>query len=375
MNKISERRVIIWMLLLSITTLFGVARADDKVTVDPKAAKEFAVMPEGIPFPEGITINPDNGDVIVSTFSFNPSNWLVRFSKKGKLIAVADLGPAPLLGLGYNPDDGLIYICTAAALAGVGASRIQRIDAEFVDSSTLEDVAIVPAISAPPPRTVVNPDTSEDIITFGNFASAPNDLTFDSTDDLYFSDSFQGAIFKIADPADNCPGPGCDVDTVAHHPLLATAGFPGFGANGVTLSDDEFHLFVANTGDDRILRVDLGADLGDPDAVSVFAESINGADGVVNDGDGHLIVAANQADQVVMLDIDTGRVRAELGEFHGIKKGAPRGLLFPASLAIAKKKIIVTNLSFPLTMTMGDEPEEDVTEFTISSIKIPKIKD
>ena len=99
MNKISERRVIIWMLLLSITTLFGVARADDKVTVDPKAAKEFAVMPEGIPFPEGITINPDNGDVIVSTFSFNPSNWLVRFSKKGKLIAVADLGPAPLLGL------------------------------------------------------------------------------------------------------------------------------------------------------------------------------------------------------------------------------------------------------------------------------------
>jgi sugar lactone lactonase YvrE len=189
--------------------------------------------------------------------------------------------------------------------------------------------------------------------------------------DLYFSDSFQGAIFKIEDPAGSCPGPGCDVDTIALDPLLTTTGFPGFGANGVTLSDDESDLFVTNTGDDRILRVDLE----DPVAVSVFAESINGADGVVNDGDGHLIVAANQADQVVMLDIDTGRVRAELGEFHGIKKGAPRGLLFPASLAIAGKKVIVTNLSIPLTMTMGDEPEEDVTEFTISSIKIPKIKD
>jgi DNA-binding beta-propeller fold protein YncE len=240
-----------------------------------------------------------------------------------------------------------------------------------VDDSSLEDVADVPLISAPPDRTVDNPDGSVDTITFGNFAPAPNDLTFSSTGDLYFSDSFQGAIFKIADPAGNCPGTDCDVETVAHDPLLATAGFPGFGANGIALSDDEFHLFVANTGDDRILRVDL-ADLG---AVSVFAESINGADGVVNDGDGHLIVAANQADQVVILDIDTGRVRAELGEFHGIKKGAPRGLLFPASLAIAKNKIIVTNLSFPLTMTMGDEPEEDVTEFTISSIKIPKIKD
>jgi sugar lactone lactonase YvrE len=353
MNKVNEHRVIVWILLLSITTLFNVARADEKVTVEPKAAKVFAVMPEGIPFPEGITINPDNGDVIVSTFSFNPPHWLVRFSKKGKLIAVADLGPAPLLGLAYNPDDGMIYICTAADLAvGAGASRIQRIDAGFVDASTLEDVADVPDISAAP--------------------SAPNDLTFDSMGDLYFSDSFQGAIFKIEDPAGSCPGPGCDVDTIALDPLLTTTGFPGFGANGVTLSDDESHLFVANTGDDRILRVDLA----DPDAVSVFAESIDGADGVVNDGDGHLIVAANQADQVVMLDIDTGRVRAKLGEFHGIKKGAPRGLLFPASLAIAKNKIIVTNLSFPLTPELiGDEPEEDVTEFTISSIKIPKIKD
>lgn len=371
MNKISGRHVTVWMLLVVLATLFNVASAEDKVIVKSNAAKKFTTMPEGIPFPEGITINPNNGEVIVSTFSFNPSNWLVRFSKKGKLIALADLGPAPLLGLAYNPDDDMIYICTAAALAGVGASRIQRIDAGFMDSSSLADVADVPIIGAPSDRIVGNPDGSMDKIMFGNFAPAPNDLTFGGTGDLYFSDSFQGAVFKIVDPAGSCPGTYCVVDTVAHDPLLATAGFPPFGANGVALSDDEFYLFVANTGDDRILRVELA----NSGAVSVFAESINGADGVVNDGDGHLIVAANQADQVVVLDIDTGRVRAELGEFHGIKKGAPRGLLFPASLAIADKKVIVTNLALPLTGAIGDEPEEDVTKFTISSIKIPKIKD
>ncbi len=371
MNKISKRRVAVWILLVITTSLFNVARAEDKVIVKPNAAKKFASMPEGIPFPEGITINPNNGDVIVSTFSFNPSNWLVRFSKSGNLIALADLGPAPLLGLGYNPDDDKIYICTAAALVGAGASRIQRIDADFVDDSSLEDVADVPLVLAPPPRSVDNPDGSMDTIIFGNFAPAPNDLTFGMTGDLYFSDSFQGAVFKIANPAGNCPGVGCVVETVAHNSLLATAGFPPFGANGVALSDDEFYLFVANTGDDRILRIELA----NPGVVSVFAESINGADGVVNDGDGHLLVAANQADQVVVLDINTVLVRAELGEFHGIKKGAPRGLLFPASLAIANNKVIVTNLAVPLTPAMGDEPEEDVTKYTVSRINIPKIKD
>jgi hypothetical protein len=32
----------------------------------------------------------------------------------------------------------------------------------------------------------------------------------------------------------------------------------------------------------------------------------------------------------------------------------------------------VTNLALPLTMTVGDEPEEDVTKYTVSRIDIPK---
>jgi len=90
------------------------------------------------------------------------------------------------------------------------------------------------------------------------------------------------------------------------------------------------------------------------------------------DGDGHLVVAANQADEVVILN-DKGRVIAKLGDFEGIRHdGSPRGLLFPASVVIVKDTIFVTNLALPLTDTIGDEPEEDVTRWTVSRINIPK---
>jgi len=206
---------------------------------------------------------------------------------------------------------------------------------------------------------------SEGPIIFGsNKFPATNALAFDKDGNLYISDSFQGAIFRI-DNAHKCATP-CPVTTVKHDGLLATAGFPPFGANGLALSKDESKLFIANTGDDRILRLDLKT--GD---ISIFAESINGADGIAFYR-GRLVVAANQADEVVILN-ENGRVIAKLGDFLGIRQdGSPRGLLFPASVVIVDDTIFVTNLALPLTMTEGDEPEEDVTRYTISRIDIPK---
>jgi len=191
-------------------------------------------------------------------------------------------------------------------------------------------------------------------------------MVFRSDSSLFVSDSFQGAIYQIEN-VDVCSG-SCTVTTVAHDALLATAGFPPFGANGITFSADEKNLFIANTGDDRILRMDLGAK-----KVEVFAESINGADGIAFDSSGHLWVAANQGDEVVVLN-ENGRVVAKLGDFLGIREdGAPRGLLFPASIVFSKGSAFVTNLALPLTSAVGDEPEEDVRVYTISRIKVPRI--
>ncbi len=356
------------LLLAPIFTTGAVA--DSGIVVKPNGAKKFAVMPAGAEFPEGITVD-SIGDVFVGTF-FGASLNLVRFSSEGTLEDSVAIPGGPLLGLAFNPADGKVYICSADDLAGgPAASRIRSINPDFTG---LVDIADVPGLGAPGDRTVANPDGSADTIMFGNFGRAPNDLTFDSNGDLYFSDSFQGAVFMIPDPATSCPGGGCVVPTtVAHHPLLATAGFPPFGANGVAIRDDT--LFVANTGDDTVLTIDLN--LAFPVDPVVLARSINGADGIIYDSNNDLLwVAGNQADQVVAIDPDTGRVVAEIGEFLGIKPdGSARGLIFPASLVeVADGKILVTNLAVPLAGD-GSEPEADVSKWTVSIIKIPEFDD
>lgn len=355
------RNSLIGAVILSLVVfLTGEAWAFKGIVVRRDAAERFIVLPDGVRFPEGITANPNTGGLYVSTFDFGPNaNKLLRFDRNGHLVAQRDFGGAPLLGLEFNPSDNKVYICN------FGASKIQRIAANFTATTPVEDVANIPSIGAPPNRTVGNPDGSTDTITFGNNFPAPNALTFNSSGDLFVSDSFQGAVFRINN-ASTCITP-CAITTVKHDGLLATAGFPPFGANGLALNSDETNLFIANTGDDRILRLDLGTG-----AIDVFAESINGADGIAFDAAGRLWVAANQADEVVALN-GSGRVIAKLGDFLGIQNdGTPRGLLFPASLVILGDEMFVTNLSLPLTSAVGDEPEEDVSRWTISRIHVPE---
>ena len=187
-----------------------------------------------------------------------------------------------------------------------------------------------------------------------------NAITFDAAGNLYVSDSFGGKVFKIVLPA----GP---VTTFVSHDLLAPGshGFPPFGANGLAFNAAGTHLFIANTADDRILRYEIATA-----TLSTFAESINGADGIAFDHHGRLWVAANQADEVVALN-SRGRVVERRGSFKGIDHdGAVKGLLFPASLVISRADIYVTNLALPLTPAEGDEPEEDVTTFTVSRIEL-----
>jgi DNA-binding beta-propeller fold protein YncE len=355
----------IWAVIVSLVLVsFSGAWAGDEIIVRTDAAKRFAVLPDGVRFPEGIAANPKTEEVYVGTFDFGPnSNKLLRFNKDGQLIAQLDFGGTPLLGLQFSHWDKKIYIANVGALVG-RASKIQRIAANFNDTTPIEDVALIPGIGPPPDRVVGNPDGSQDRILFGNNAPAPNALTFDHRGNLYISDSFQGAVFRI-DNAHKC-STACPVTTVKHDGLLATAGFPPFGANGLALSRDGNKLYIANSGDDRILRLDLKT--GD---LSIWAESINGADGIAL-YKGRVVAAANQGDQVLILN-DSGRVIAKLGDFLGIRgDGSARGLLFPASLVIVDDKIFVTNLALPLTATEGDEPEEDVTRYTVSRIDIPK---
>jgi sugar lactone lactonase YvrE len=367
--KTRHRAVFAIPLLLLMAVVTGPAFPDEgrsnRLFID-RDVDTFAVLPDGVRFPEGLTSNPANGDIYVATFDASAPNInkLLRYNRHGHLIASLDFG-APLLGLEFDRANKKVYITNVGDFAG-GASKIQRVAA---DLTQLEDVAIIPPIGAPGPRTVGNPDGSSDTITFGSGARVPNAMVFDSHGNLYVSDSFQGVVFKITNPA-GC-GPNCNVITLSHDPLLATAGFPPFGANGLAFNRDESALFVANTGDDLVLKI-TGLTSDSP-TVSVFAESLNGADGLVFDKrSGLLWVATNQADEVVALNAN-GRIVAKLGEFRGIRRdGTPDGLLFPASPVIVGDEIFVTNLALPLTDVAGDEPEEDVTRWTVSKMKLPR---
>ena len=344
------------------------------IPVKPYAAKRFISLPDDLKFPEGITRNPSNGDLYVGTFNVpNPNinaiplNSLLRYNKHGRLLARTDFsGLTPLVGLTFNPQDNHIYIASLGDVSGVG-SKILRIPANFDDAASPDVVADIPFIGAPMGRTIINLDGSTDAVSFNTFVRAPNDIIFNEEGDLFISDSFQGAIFTMENPT-ACQTP-CAMQLLIQDGLLATPGFPSFGANGIALNQDESALFIANTGDDRILKLDLSGS----GQLSVFAESINGPDGIKFDDKGNLWVTANQADNVIALN-QQGQVIAKLGDFLGIRKnGSARGLLFPGSLTMSKSHIYVTNLAQVATPMLGDEPEEMVTQYTVSKIKIPKL--
>jgi len=361
-------------LIACLMTLFfvGSATADDWVPVNPFAARQFVTLPDDLKFPEGITSNPDNGDIYVATFnvpnvSYNPApvNAILRYSASGELLARTDFsGLTPLVGIKFNPQDNHIYMASLGDISGTG-SKIMRIPANFSDDATAELVANIPFIGAPQDRIVHNLDTSTHHINFNTYMRVPNDIIFNKAGDLYVSDSFQGAIFRIENAA-GC-GSACSVETIIHDGLLATAGFPSFGANGIALTNDESKLFIANTGDDRILKLDLQGS----GEISIFAESINGPDGIAFDKNGNLWVTANQADNLIALNKD-GHIIAKLGDYLGLRSnGSARGLLFPASLEIIGNNIFVTNMAQVATPVIGDEPEEQVTRYTVSKIRAP----
>ncbi|MWV18296.1 hypothetical protein F3I16_19840 [Pseudomonas sp. L-22-4S-12] len=274
----------------------------------------FAELPVGVRYPEGLTTNPRSGEIYVGTFDARQpasarNNQLLRYAADGRLLAQRSFAATPLTGLGYA--DGHIYILN------FGAGKLQRIPAAFEADTRIEDLLDFPQLNpaAPAARTVANPDGSQDRIHFGSAgAPAPNGLVFASNGDLYVSDSFQGALYRIANATRCAP---CSVEVLSRDPLLATAGSLPFGANGLAFNTDESQLYINNAGDGRLLRMSL------PNGeLQVLAESLLGADGLLFH-DGLLWLLANQIDQLLGID-ERGLIRVRAGGFQGIaSNGAP----------------------------------------------------
>lgn len=324
--------------------------------------ERFVLLPADVRHPEGLAADAASGQLYVGTFDARMpasarNNQLLRYAADGRLLAQRSFGETPLTGLAAAA--GKLYVLN------FGAGRLQRIALDFDAVTPIEDVArfeaLVPA--APAPRRVDNPDGSHDTVVFGAAGfPAINGMVFDRAGNLYVSDSFQGAVYRIAQATHCAP---CTVNTLLRDPLLATAGALPFGANGLALNADESVLYINNAGDGRVLRLPLR---GGP--LAVLAEGLYGADGL-QFHDGRLWVVANQIDTVLALD-EAGRVRGRAGQFLGIAAdGAPEGLLFPASTAVLGDWMFVTNLALPLTARTGDEWEEQVQRWSLSRFRLP----
>ena len=308
-------------------------------------ATPFAALPAGTAHPEGIAADAQ-GNLYVADFDVSkaagPGN-IVVFDRAGRLLRKLDVAgsSALLLGIAFHPLTGALLVID------FGNQQVLTVDPQTG--------AAVPFASIP-----------------GGAAAGPNALAFDALGDVYISDSFQGRIWKTS-------AAGGAVSEWVSDPLLTTSGVPPFGANGIAFNRAGTSLFVANTGNDTVVRIPVeGGVAGAPE---VFVNSINGADGLLIDGDDNLWVAANQADEIVVLN-PSGKVIAKLGDFDGIDPhGAPRGLLFPASLVLSDGFVYVTNLSldlrlFGLPQTVDSQWAAAVSRHTVARIKaqIPPVQ-
>ena len=327
MSRLTACIKIATLLCAGLTVLLS--QSNSAAAFDRNKAQLFAVLPDGGTLPEGLAVAP-NGDVYVATF--DGSKKIFVFNENGRLLRTLTVNASSgfLLGVGFHPHTGAFLVID------FGAGKVLNVD----------------------PQT----GTASDFITT-TLAGQPNTglnaLTFDSAGNVYVSDSFTGAIWKSgASGAQGLTTPW------VQHALLSTTGDPPFGANGLGFNKAQSILFVANTGNDTIVQIPVSG--GTPGTPAIFVNSINGADGLVLDSDDNLWVAANQSDEIVVVD-KTGKVLAKLGDFDGlVNDGTPKGLLFPASPAFSRdgKTLFVTNLALDLRVATGN-PDNVAIDFSL----------
>ena len=331
-----HRRPFLALTLLALATTPSRPAAWERGRVE-----RFATLPDGAPAPEGLEVDSAGNVYAVGFGAASGHGELFVFDRHGRLdrhVTVADASPSPL-GLAFQPGTG------ALLMVDFGSSRVLAVDTRSGASTVFMTLPALPHAGG----------------------AGLNDLTFDAAGNVYVSDSFQGVVWRVG-PAGGVAAAWVD------DPLLRTTGVPPFGANGLRFSRDGSALFVANTGDDTVLRVPVtGGVAGVP---AVFATGVNGADGLLVDADDNLWVAANQADEIVVID-PTGRAVAKLGDFDGIdRQGRPVGLLFPASLRFAGRDLLVTNLSLDLRLfnpafsSVDSAWAADVHRHTIARIRV-----
>jgi sugar lactone lactonase YvrE len=305
------RRLLLGLAALAALTLPITARADFGVL------ENFGPNPlTACINPEGIAIDP-TGNLYAASFG---NGHICVVDRSGSLVddfavAAGAAGVTALLGELFEPSQGLYVVDFANGAPGNG--RLLRID---------------PATHA--------------VTVLAVGMQAPNAIAQDRHRNLFVSDSFAGRIYRI--PAQGTADVSQDI--WIEDARLRTNGFPPFGANGVAFDRNQDFLYVANTGDSKVLRIAVRPD-GSAGALTTFADHqtistqgltsdpLHGADGIMFDVHQNLYVCANQANEIQVVSPDGT-------ELVAVYRGSgATGLDFPASLVFKGRQLYITNLS------------------------------
>src|SRR5438105_11503539 len=190
----------------------------DAAAWDRGHVETFATLPAGTAHPEGIAVD-GSGNVYVTTFDVSASSGpgkIVVFDANGnpQRTLTVEGSSNLLLGIAFHPRNGAMLV------VDFGAGQVLRVDPTSGKSKTFMSVGK---------------------------GSGLNALAFDASGNVYVSDSFQGIVWRTG------IGGGKTTAWVTDD-LLLPHGTPPFGANGMGF-DSHGALFVANTADDRIIRI------------------------------------------------------------------------------------------------------------------------
>jgi sugar lactone lactonase YvrE len=376
MGRIIMRR------LSSITAVFGAALAllagapaeawDRGTVVNFATIPSFTPMGPGPVCPnnassctsdiEGVAVGPD-GTVYSPSFGFNSDGALggygelFVFAPDGSLVKhFPVMGSSPhLIGLVYQDSSKSVLI------ADLGKGVVWKVDPKNRKSSVFMQAPTIIAGKSP----------------------GLNALTIDKAGNVYVSDSFQGAIWKTG-PDGGTPTAWYAPTNANQNDLLlpdANAGevlIPPFGANGIEFNNEGTALFAMNTAYHSIVKIPVNSD-GSAGTGLTLTSGLNAPDGLAVDASDNLWVAANQGDEIVVVD-PTGMVVSKKGDFNGIAgDGSIQGLLFPASLAFSpdKSRLYITNLALYLPFAGVPSIAVDagwtlrVKHYNIAAIDIP----
>ena len=257
-------------------------------------------------YPESIAIDRW-GNMYLGLFS---EGAILKITPRGTQSTLATFpSGSETLGVRVGPD-GNLYAAVASSDPKAGGS-VWRVSP---DGHTMKKIATIPAIPSD-----------------GGYPPFPNGLVFDSNGNLFVSDSFGGAIYRISHrggPARLWAQDSLLQGTTAETPCgTHFSGLP-IGVNGMAF-DSHGDLLADNTTESVIVRIPVRRD-GSAGPASLFVPQdcrLWGADGMIADRWGNVYVAANAAENVVRI-APTGRLSVLASHAAGDPLFTPSDLAF-----------------------------------------------